>query len=193
MKLAHKHEGNWAYIPILGYEEMDNDVNIASLHYRNPAARQLFENGLVCVGQLFKVNDLGFICASRPKSRAEVQDEIGVFIPAMIWNALLRLKLLVAQRFRAKMLSVQVRYQEWSTLIYLIRATNKGCSCVTRLILKEERANWSWGPYPRAYTTYRNDGLINISAEDYSIALKNLRKNILMPSVHWTSFMIFIR
>ena len=56
MKLAHKHEGNWAYIPILGYEEMDNDVNIASLHYRNPAARQLFEKIIDRTTAPFKID-----------------------------------------------------------------------------------------------------------------------------------------
>ena len=61
IQLSHKFDRVWSAIPILGCElSPEIDLNIGSLSAKNPAALRLVQAGLCTVGQLFKVNDLGF-------------------------------------------------------------------------------------------------------------------------------------
>ena len=99
----------------------------------------------------------------------------------------------VQTRFRANMLTVQAKYENISTLEYILRIQKQGCGHVTRLLLEEERKHWRWGQTPRAFSTYVQDNLINIDSSDYMRSLGMIRKNSLLPSIQWTSLTIMLR
>ena len=89
MILSHKYDQGWNQIPILGYEDTSNqELTIGSLSARNPAAMSLIREGLVTVGQVFHVNQLGNIDPSHMKTYQELETELNIRIPFAIRNSI---------------------------------------------------------------------------------------------------------
>ena len=99
----------------------------------------------------------------------------------------------IKTKFGTNMRTTGQMFEKISTLQSLVRSRKTGCSHATRLILQDKRKNWEWGPTPRSFFTYQTDGLIDITAKDFSKSMLLTRSNILAPPVQWTSIQIFIR
>ena len=191
--LQNKHNPSWPNIPFLGYEGLGKEQTIASLHYKNPAARQMLNNGCRNVGQLFKLNEAGQILPDQKKTFDELENEFRTAIPMFMRNTINSLVAKVKAENRTQMNSQQFMLDNLTTLQNLVKATKTGCSSVTKLLLKEERSKWSWGTIPRSYHTYRQDQITNIEPEQFMRALRDIRKNGLMPNAQWTSIQILLR
>ena len=101
--LSHEHEKNWIYIPILGYEELGHETTISSLHYRNPAARQIFNSGLTTIGQLYECNDAGLVVHNRRIPFQDMELRFNITFSVMMKNVIDGLCNKVQTRFRANM------------------------------------------------------------------------------------------
>ena len=192
--LSHKYDKAWHLIPLIGCELIpDSDLHIGSLKYRNPAAAILIEAGLVNVGQLFHLNEVGHIDTSLVKSRMQLQTDYNVQISIPVMNSLAGLIRAIKGTYRQTMSSSTVLVERVTTIASLIRRFPKGCSVANSLLLKDARQNWSWGPWPRSFFTYQRDGLISISASDFSQAFSRIRASLTAPSIQWTSTQILLR
>ena len=193
IQLSHTHDKEWAFIPILGNEFTPNNRDISSIQYENPAARNLYLAGCQVVGQLFHLNNLGRINPNRTKTYEVLEAEFHTHIPIHLRNSLTMMIRNIKTKFRHNMQRTSQMFEKISTLQSLVRSKKTGCSPATRLILQDMRKNWEWGPTPRSFFTYQTDGLIDITATEFSKSILQTRSNILAPSVQWTSIQIFLR
>ena len=73
MILSHKYDQEWNQIPRSGNENTPNqELTIGSLSANNPTAMSPMRAGLVTVGQIFHVNQLGNIDPSNMKTYQEL-------------------------------------------------------------------------------------------------------------------------
>ena len=193
LELEHRYDVCWVDVPILGYEGMGDMQTYASLHYRNPTVRTMFDNGLICVGQLFSLGRDGFVDPNLRKSFDQIENEFNVVLPIPVRNSITGLCTKVKETFRQQMLTTHVLVSTTTSLVRMTQKTKAGCNQITRLLLKADRELWTWGPVPKSFTTYSADQIINIDADSFRRALKGIRKNVLMPSVQWTSLSICLR
>lgn len=193
IKLSHKYDRHWALIPILGYEESPNTNDISSLSYRNPAAFNLHIAGLRVVGQLFLTNQTGHLIPSIVKTFETLEVEFNTVIPVILRNSISTLVRQVKQSFRTTIQSSSALYETVSTLQSLIRTQKSGCGQASRLLLHQQRSQWQWGQFPRSFSTYVADNMINITSREFSKALATTRANLLPPSIQWTSITVFLR
>ena len=192
INLSHRVDRVWHLIPIIGHEDTDfATVNISSLSYRNPVARSIIWSGLNNVGQLFELNSLGQIDINNLKSFPVIEQEFNIVIPGPLRNSLIGL---VNMARAVNRYSPSLPLPETiCTAQSLLRVHPSGCQVATRLLLSIQRQHWEWGDFPRSYSTYLRDGIINLSSAQFSAALTRSRRTSLPPSVQWTSIQILIR
>ena len=182
----------WHLIPILG-SSRSADNNIGSLTYGNPQARQLMESGLINVGQLFRTNEAGHIMPNSPKTMAEIQAEFNSNFSYMVMNSIASLIRDIKGKHR-QVIQRQTQPQMNTTpLQELIKKYPKGCSAATEVLLAKDRQGWGWGECPRSYSTYRQDGYLDITQSQFSLAFTKLRKSLTMPAAQWTSHQVLTR
>ena len=75
----------------------------------------------------------------------------------------------------------------------LIEKYGKGCSAATDALLAADRKTWTWGDAPRAYSTYRQDGMIDITVKEYFGAFVRIRASLVSPRIQWTSWQVLLR
>ena len=73
-------------------------------------------------------------------------------------------------------------FENVTTLQRLVRSKLTGCNPATRLILKSHRDSWESGNTPRSHATYTREGLVNISAQQFSKGMQRTIANKLPPS-----------
>ena len=193
IELSHTFDKEWALIPILGNEFTADNRDISSIQYSNPAARNLYLAGLQVIGQLFQHNHLGRVNPHNLKTYETLEAEFNIEIPIHLRNSLTMMIRNIKTKFGNNMRTTGQMFEKISTLQSLVRSRKTGCSPATRLILQDMRKNWDWGPTPRSFFTYQTDGLIDITAKEFSKSLLSTRSNILSPPVQWTSIQIFLR
>ena len=193
VKLSHEFDKNWNLIPLLGYEHSPQTNDISSLSFQNPAARNLFQNGLRVFGQLFNYNDLGHLIPSSMKTYQALEAEFDVQIPMTLRNSIATLIRSIKQKFRSSIVGGSQLFENISTLQSLVRASPTGCRQATRLLLREQRTTWQWGEFPRSFSTFLSEDMINISARDFSKSFCRTRSNLLPPPIQWTSLTILLR
>ena len=66
----------------------NQELTIGSLSAKNPAAMSLMRAGLVTVGQLVHVNQLGNIDPSKMKTYQELETDLNISIPFAIRNSI---------------------------------------------------------------------------------------------------------
>ena len=191
ISLSHEYDRYWHLIPITGYELNDfSIIDMASLSYSNPPIKNMTDSGLVNVGQLFSQNVSGLIDRSSPKTFEQLEMEFLITIPPMIRNSLAALMVQVRRRF---LTSSSYAPSLSTTMQSLIATTRSGCQEATRLLLKQQRRDWTWGEIPRSYFTYRQDQLINLTPQQFSNAFRRVRRSTLSPSMQWTSLQVLLR
>ena len=191
MQLSHRYDQLWSLIPILGYEEADfQQIDISTLSYVNPAARILTDAGLVNIGQLFCLNDLGQVDRRNAKPFEQLEAEFHLTLSTPIKNSLTGLINHIRRRFARNYSHLP---SSSTTLVSLVRTNKSGCNAATRLILKEMRKNWEWGDFIKSFFTYSRDDLINISSEEFSKSFYRSRRSTLSPSVQWNSLQVLLR
>ena len=118
------------------------------------------------VGQLFNSNQLGLVDINSPKSFQQLETDFGITIPEILRNSFNVLINLIKRRFRG-----QHSYPATNitTIHSLTSSKKKGCYEATRLYLRKERSEWEWGEHIRSFFTYRNDNLINITFNKFSV------------------------
>ena len=80
-----------------------------------------------------------------------------------------------------------------TTIVSIERKFCTGYSAASSLLLNQQWSELEWGPFPRSYTTYQQDGFKHISANDFSLAFSKVRSTQLAPSIQWTSTQILLR
>ena len=75
----------------------------------------------------------------------------------------------------------------------LIKKYPTGCSAATEVLLAKQRQGWGWGECPRSYSTWRQDGYIDITQSQFSLAFTKIRKSLTMPAAQWTSTQVLLR
>ena len=194
MEPSHKFDKEWHLIPIIGSDLLpENDLNIGSLRHTNPGARSIAEAGLVNIGQLFNTTDLGHIDTNSVKSRVQLQAEFDVDITLLLMNSIACLIRAVKSRCRSTLNTRTNLPDRITTIVSIARKFCSGCSAASSLLLNHQRSDWEWGPFPRSYMTYRQDGFNNISANHFSLAFSKVRSTQLAPSIQWTSTQILLR
>ena len=194
IQLSHKFDRTWSSIPILGSElSPETDLNIGSLSAKNPAALRLVQAGLYTAGQLFKVNEVGIILPRQPKGFPEIEAEFQINIPILIRNSILSFTGHIRRCFNILMNTDQVIFENKSTIQSLVSKYPAGCSQATNLLLRAEREQWEWGPFPRSYSTYLNENMIQISPSQFSASFIRTRASLLPPAVQWSSISILLR
>ena len=191
--LSHTYDKNWSIFPILGNEFGPDTNDISSIKYRNITARRMHEAGLVVVGQLFNVNQLGRVNASSNKTYEALELEFGITIPAHLRNSMTMMVRKIKQEYRHTISSSSQLYEKISTLQSLVRSRKTGCNPATRLLLLEQRSTWEWGQIPRSFSTYHSEGMVSITSSQFSKAMARTRSNLLSPGTQWTSIQIFLR
>ena len=182
----------WHLFPIIGSSRsMEN--NIGSLTYGNPQARQLMMNGLVNIGQVFRTNEAGHIMHNSMKTMAEIQTEYNINISYMLMNSIASLVRDIKQKYRREIHRCTQPQSQSSPLKELIKKYPKGCSAATEVLLAKQRQGWGWGDCPRSYSTYRQDGYIDITQAQFSLAFTKVRKSLTMPAAQWTTKQILLR
>ena len=78
-------------------------------------------------------------------------------------------------------------------LVRLVGRYSTGCSAATQVLLKANRLKWEWGPVPRSFKTFREDGILNIMPQEFIGAFMSVRQTCLLPAVQWTSLQILTR
>ena len=194
MEQSHKIDKEWQLIPLVGNELIpNNDLNIGSLRYANPAARAIVDAGLVNIGQLFNTTELGHIDPNSVKTRDQLQTEFNVNIPLVLMNTIASTIRAVKRCYRHTMNSRRCLPERISTLTSIARKYRSGCSAANQLLLSQQRATWSWGEFPRSYMTYQRDGFNNITSTEFSQAFRRVRSTQLAPSIQWNSTQILLR
>ena len=192
IRMVHNKHKEWSLIPILGHEDYPtNNLDISTLSFWNPAAKDMINNGLVNIGQLFKLDDHHLINTNNPKDKPSLEREFNVQINNNIWNSLQRLREKVIRKYRG--VNTRVPCPTLTTLPSIIKSTSKGCSFYTKIILWEKRQLWTWGDCPKSFSTYQQEQLINISQENFIGSWNEIRKSKTTPSTQWTSFQINLR
>lgn len=192
MVLSHKFDKCWHLIPITGNEHSDfTHINIGSLAHRNPVVRDMTAAGLNNIGQLFNLNLNGTININSMKDFTQLEREFNITISPSVRNSVSGL----VNRIRAssRTLPSTPLPETITTIQSLARAQSSGCQVATRLLLKQQRQDWSWGEYPRSYSTYLNDGLISITPAQFSQSMLRSRQTLLPPAVQWTSIQCQLR
>ena len=189
--LSHEFDRCWALVPLTGYEQSDfSIIDISTLSYRNPNVKRIVDAGLINIGQVFLANDLGHVDGSRLKDFDDLEQEYGVNITLPVRNSIIGLANQIKRRYRGS----QSFAQSSMTTIQSLLATRKsGGHEATRLLLRQQRNGWEWGDYPRSFSTYSRDHLINLSAFEFSRAFYHIRGSSLPPSTQWTSFQVMLR
>ena len=114
-------EKYWHLIPITGYEAFDiRDPDIGSLTYRNQPLQEMTNAGLIVVGQLFPVDELGRVNATQTKSYSQIEQEWNIRIPISVRNSITVLVNIVKRRHRDTLRS-QLKEAK-TTLESMIRA-----------------------------------------------------------------------
>ena len=195
MTLSHKYDQGWNQIPILGYENTPNqELTIGSLSAKNPAAMNIMRAGLVTVGQLFHVSQLGNIDPSNMKTYQELETDFNIRIPFAIRNSIAGLVRRVKLVHRVVINTVTTQQSRITTLQSMVAKHKTGCSAATQLYLRDARNGWDWGPYPRSYRTYANENLIiSMTPEQFAMSFSMIRNNLLSPAIQWTSLQILLR
>ena len=191
MLLSHRFDQCWPLIPITGYEEADfQHLDISSLAYRNPAARALTDAGLVNIGQLFQVNELGHVDRAQLKPFDQLENEFNVAITQPIRNSITGLVNHIRRRFNGSTTFLALTSTTVKSLLGIFKS---GCHAATRLLLKQQRDGWEWGDMIRSFYTYSRDNLINISSVEFSKSFYRSRRSTLPPSVQWNSIQVLLR
>ena len=68
-----------------------------------------------------------------------------------------------------------------------------GCQEASRLLLKQQRRDWTWGEFPCSYFTYTQEQRIGISAQQFSAVFRRTRGSTLPSSFQWTSLQVLLR
>ena len=192
MVLSHKFDKGWHLIPITGNENFDfAHINIGSLAYRNPVVRDMTTAGLFVVGQLFNLNHEGNININSMKHFTQLEREFNIVISQAVRTSITGLVNRIRALYRSHPSTPLP--ENITTIQSLARAHTSGCQVATRLLLKQQRQEWSWGQFPRSYFTYLNDGLVSITPSQFSHAMRRTRQTLLPPSVQWTSVQCHIR
>ena len=189
-ELMIKHEPNWHMIPVMGSSDKGDEVMHNSVEFANPYARPMTRRGLKVIGQLFKTHNTGMIDTSRMKTLEEVREEFE-FMHELVWMTIVSIVREIKNKYRVRIMNVQERYTTDTILEAMVGKYKKGCSVVTRMLLKEERSKWP-DETPRAYRTYTADGFV-VDKYDFMNAFEKVRKTHLTPSIQWTSTQILLR
>ena len=192
MILSHRFDKAWHLIPITGNENSDfNHINIGSLAYRNPVVKEMTDAGLFSFGQLFTPNQVGVININNMKDFAQIEIEFNIIISPPVRNSILGLVNRIRICYRSDPSTPTP--EAITTIQSLVRAHSSGCQVATKLLLKQQRQEWSWGEFPRSYSTYLDEGLVSITPSQFSQSLCRTRRTLLPPAVQWTSIQCHIR
>ena len=189
--LSHEFDRYWHIIPITGYELNDfGTVDISSLAYVNPPVKRMIDAGLVNIGQLFNESAVGTIDRGSLKTFDQLEQEFSTDIPPLVRNSISALAVQVRRRYQA---SSSYVLSPLTTILSLLSVKSSGCQEASRLLLKQQRRDWTWGDFPRSYFTYTLEQRIGISSQQFSASFRRTRSSTLPPSFQWTSMQILLR
>ena len=191
-ELGIKQNKLWHMTPVFGSSEGDDVVTLASLEYENPIARPLIGSELKVVGQLFKVNNTGFIIRTAMKTHEEVNQQFRNVHP-MLWTSIVGLVNSLKRKFRQAINTIPVRQTNQTALESVIFQYSKGCSAANRLLLCAERELWPQGEVPPSHRTYHSDGVTQLDETSFMNAFISVYKSELLPSLKWTSLQVLLR
>ena len=135
--------------------------------------------GLFAIGQLFTLNQDGNININMMKEFAQLETEFNIIISPSVHNSILGLVNRIRLCYKSHP-STPIP-ETITTIQSLARAHTSGCQVATRLLLKQQRQDWSWGEFPRSYGTYLNDGLVSITPSQFSQSICRSRHTLLPP------------
>ena len=189
---ANKAYQQWHLLPILGSFPRCDEGTIAPLVYSNMEAREVGTR-IKNIGMLFHTNDAGQIQPNRIKNRQELGEMIGQQIPILVMNSIAVSVQEVKRTYRQKIQTKPEAQTTDTPLLLLIEKYGKGCSAATDALLAADRKTWTWGDAPRAYSTYRQDGMIDITVKEYFGAFVRIRASLVSPRIQWTSWQVLLR
>ena len=182
----------WHEESIYGHAHCIDTEHQNSLTYRNLFAREMLQNGLINVGQLFHTNNLGTILPNRLKLRHELEEEYNIALTEWQYRSIVILVRDIRQKQR-QALRTPVTKSKKTTLHSLYKAHRKGCRFITTMFCMRERKSWDWGNVAKSFITHTRDGLMSVSQGDFTRGFATIQRAIAIPRDRWLSIQIMNR
>ena len=182
----------WHQQSIAGHIHCKDLQNTLALTIQNRFVKEMYENGLKLVGQLFKTNGMQTIITTQIKLRNELEDEFNIALTEWQYRSIVILTRDIRQKQR-EALKIDVSNTEISVLRLLHQNNIRGCRFIKDLYDKNQRQNWAWGEVAKAYETHRQDNLITVTQKEYTKAYTLINKTTTVPRDRWLSIQILNR
>ena len=182
----------WHHESIAGHTHVTDLNHTFSLTIQNRFVKEMFENGLRLVGQLFKSNHMQTINTSHVKLKRELEDEFNIALTDWQYRSLIILTRDIRQKQKE---AIQTDVTETKISILNLMALNnrKGCRFIKSMFDKEQRQGWEWGNVAKSFFTHNQDGLMTVTQKTFTKGYSLTNKSITVPRDRWLSIQILNR